>query len=280
MADFFVYQPIDMLNEADLGWLTRTSTDISQFDKKGYQTQTNYLVNGGVVVNTYFSPKGDTPSMYMKSKEYKGRYKIENSKIRYQDWIKIYGGDQYYSDLSKISYSQQDRTGNTIPDVEVEIFAKILEGSDNITGSGGGDYLYSFRGDDLVNPSGGDDYVNGGSGVDTVEYSGNRDSYTLNRSTDNSGIQYVIDYRPKEDRFTGEYTPNTVYLATPDRAFKVSGPDGNDTLVDVEKLKFKDGTYNIATGAFTEEDNSSSSGKRKGGKSKKNKRRKGKKTRK
>jgi hypothetical protein len=108
--------------------------------------------------------------------------------------------------------------------------------------------------------------VNGGSGTDTVQFSGNRSQYSLARSTDSSGIQTVTDIDNK-----------IIYLATPDRAFKVSGPDGNDTLVDVEKLKFKDGIYDIATGAFTEEDNSSSS-KGKKGKNKKSKGRKGKKS--
>ena len=270
MADFFLYQPIDMLTEVELGGGQRNSTIHSRFDKRGYQTQTDYLVDGGVVVNTYFSPNKDTPSMYLDSKEYKGRYKIENSKIRYQDWIKIYGGEAFFSDLSRIQYSQ-GVTLRTIPKNEVEYFAKILEGSDNIIGSGGGDYLYAFRGDDLVNPSGGDDYVNGGSGTDTVQFSGKRSQYTLVQATDPSGIQSVTDYSDPD-------SPQVIYLASVDQAFKVSGPDGNDTLVGVEKLKFEDGTYDIASGGFTEEDKSSSGG-RKRRKNKKN-RRKGKKTRK
>lgn len=90
-----------------------------------------------------------------------------------------------------------------------------LAGNDVISGLAGADTLNGGDGDDTVNGGGGNDAIDGGAGTDVAVFTGNRAAYQLSEA---GGVTTI------------------------------TGPDGVDTLVNVERLRFADGDYTI-TGA-------------------------------
>lgn len=91
-----------------------------------------------------------------------------------------------------------------------------FSGADNITGSANNDILVGY---------GGTDAINGGGGVDTAVYFGPLSSYTLVQNSD--GSLTVADNRP-------------------------GSPDGVDTLVNIETLRFTDRNVDLAvSGSLT-----------------------------
>ncbi|TCN30208.1 FG-GAP-like repeat-containing protein [Sinorhizobium americanum] len=101
------------------------------------------------------------------------------------------------------------------------------EGDDYLISSGGGDLLDGGAGNDRLEASGDrqddetligggdDDWINGGLGTDTAVFSGLRSQYTISQID----MGFV--------------------------AYSVVGPDGSDTLIGIEKLRFDDGTFTI-----------------------------------
>ncbi|MDR6149625.1 Ca2+-binding RTX toxin-like protein [Sphingomonas sp. SORGH_AS742] len=86
---------------------------------------------------------------------------------------------------------------------------------DNVTVPGKGTDPITGGGDDVIRGGAGDDRIDGGGGVDTAIYSGNRAAYTVS------------------------------YNATT-QTYTINGPDGNDTVTNVEKFQFDDGTLSAA----------------------------------
>jgi Ca2+-binding RTX toxin-like protein len=89
----------------------------------------------------------------------------------------------------------------------------VLTGIENLVGTTFADILIGDAGDNRLAGGLGADQLNGGAGNDTAVYSGSRAAYTV-----------VV--------FGGVTT--------------VSGPDGTDTLTNVERLQFADGLYDIS----------------------------------
>lgn len=89
------------------------------------------------------------------------------------------------------------------------------DGADVLTGGSGRDTLNGGAGDDLLNGGGDDDTLDGGDGTDTAVFSGNRAAYTISTS---GGVTTV------------------------------SGPEGSDSLTNVEQLQFADGLFDITGG--------------------------------
>jgi Ca2+-binding RTX toxin-like protein len=90
------------------------------------------------------------------------------------------------------------------------------DNNDNVlTGTSGNDTMTGLGGNDTMTGLGGNDSINGGTGDDTAVFSGNLASYA------------VTDFGTK---------------------ITTSGPDGNDTLLSIEHLRFADGTINLADG--------------------------------
>ncbi|MEX2450074.1 MAG: cadherin-like domain-containing protein, partial [Rhodospirillales bacterium] len=87
------------------------------------------------------------------------------------------------------------------------------EGDDVLWSSSGDDTLKGGAGDDALFGGGGDDLIDGGAGFDTAFYAGNYSEYSIARGTDGS--------------------------------LTISGPEGSDTLTNVEVLDFKDGQVNV-----------------------------------
>ena len=96
-------------------------------------------------------------------------------------------------------------------------------GDDYIDGGDGNDTIYGQEGNDTIHGGPGHDFINGGAGVDTAIFSGLRHHY---------GIEGDMASR---------------IVASPE--------DGQDTLVDVERLQFADGTLTFddahSAGVFT-----------------------------
>ena len=89
-----------------------------------------------------------------------------------------------------------------------------------LVGGGFSDVLNGMAGNDRLYGHGGDDSLDGGSGDDTAVYYGARADYLI--STDSAGVTTVQDLRP-------------------------GSPDGIDTLVHVEHLKFTDLTLTLTS---------------------------------
>jgi hypothetical protein len=81
------------------------------------------------------------------------------------------------------------------------------DGPDNLMGTSNGDIILGFGGNDTLTGAGGNDTLNGGPGIDTAVFSGNRAAYAVSNSV--SG-------------------------------FTVTGAEGSDTLISIERLKFAD----------------------------------------
>ena len=105
--------------------------------------------------------------------------------------------------------------GALIGNVSIAIGAVI----ENAIGGSGNDTIYGNAGDNVLIGGGGNDRIDGGLGVDTVVFSGNRS-------------QYTITY----------FAPNPLTYNGP--TVVVTGPDGSDTLSNVEVLRFADQTVN------------------------------------
>ena len=81
------------------------------------------------------------------------------------------------------------------------------DGADTLTGNANADTLWGGAGNDTLNGLGGNDFLDGGADLDTAVYAGPRASSTIARTTG---------------------------------GFTVSGPEGTDTLVNIERLHFSD----------------------------------------
>ena len=86
-------------------------------------------------------------------------------------------------------------------------------GNDILEGGGLGDTLNGGSGDDSLRGSGGDDRIDGGEGIDTAEFSHNRANSTFSVSGD---------------------------------VITITGPNGIDTVTNVERFQFSDGVFNAA----------------------------------
>ncbi|MBV7393104.1 calcium-binding protein [Mameliella sediminis] len=103
-----------------------------------------------------------------------------------------------------------------------------MEGNDTVQGGSGGDRLEGNEGNDLLEGGAdndaliggpGDDTIDGGPGLDLAIYSGRRSEYTVT-TYQQGGIRYV----------------------------QVDGPEGTDTLTNVERLVFDNRIVQIQTG--------------------------------
>jgi len=133
------------------------------------------------------------------------------------------GNDRLNADFAKIAQSinidlsdsnvlQFAGDGSTIVNIEA---MTVIGGSldDRLLGGNLDDQINGYDGEDILQGRGGNDTIVGGDGYDVALFSGSLDSYVL---TQQSG-----------------------------GAYRISGPDGTDTLLDVETLRFADGDYPV-----------------------------------
>jgi Ca2+-binding RTX toxin-like protein len=141
-----------------------------------------------------------------------------------------------------------------------------------LTGGAGDDTLYGMAGDDVLNGGSGVDQLFGDDGIDTVTYAGSAtgvEIYLNNGvSWDGSSTDFlnsienvigsdhadyivgtaganVIDGGAGTDTvlYTGNRAAYTISLSG--GVTTITGPDGTDTLTNVERLQFADGLYDI-----------------------------------
>ena len=89
--------------------------------------------------------------------------------------------------------------------------------NDAIYGNGGNDSLFGNEGNDLITGGVGNDTIDGGGGIDTATYSANAASYTL----------------------------SSLNLTT---RISINGSDGTDSLINIERIQFKDKTLALDIG--------------------------------
>jgi Ca2+-binding RTX toxin-like protein len=95
--------------------------------------------------------------------------------------------------------------------------AAVFTGNDTIVGGTQSDKLIGFGPNTTFTGGGGNDYIQGGGGINTATYSSTAANYRL---VQNSTGWFVTDARP-------------------------NSPDGTETLVNVQNLKFSDLTVNL-----------------------------------
>ncbi|STB70490.1 retention module-containing protein [Chromobacterium violaceum] len=88
------------------------------------------------------------------------------------------------------------------------------------------DTLYAGKGNDILIGGKGDDSVYGGDGVDTAVYAGNFKDYTITRPVIGAGGSVFFEVTDKQVTAANPYAG-----------------EGHDSLYDIERLQFKDGTY-------------------------------------
>ncbi|TXI19698.1 MAG: calcium-binding protein [Nitrosomonas sp.] len=95
------------------------------------------------------------------------------------------------------------------------LFGNVISGTDgpdNLSGTAGSDGIQAGAANDTINGGTGDDTINGGAGIDTAVFSSALENYSVSGTTTTSS----------------------------DLSFTVSGIDGNDTLFEMERLRFTD----------------------------------------
>ncbi|WP_439472329.1 beta strand repeat-containing protein [Brevundimonas sp.] len=97
--------------------------------------------------------------------------------------------------------------------------------ADNLVGDSGVDHILAGDGDDTLTGGAGNDTLDGGAGRDTAVFSGARSAYTLSIT---NGVTTVV------------------------------GPDGTDTLTNIERLRFDNGLYDLAGNPLPNEINGTS----------------------
>ena len=112
--------------------------------------------------------------------------------------------DQWYGDAGGLVTDDYHRGG----DGDSSLYG--LGGRDELLGGKGNDSLYGGDGDDVLHGQADNDFLDGGAGRDTAVFSGARSNYDVARIA--NGFT-VSDF---------------------------TGLDGNDTLIDIERLKFSD----------------------------------------
>lgn len=170
--------------------------------------------------------EGETRPLTMKSTQYvvqssagyRGDFAGQNLTYKSGEWQ---GGHMHamsvtYNGETKVSITGASMGGDVdVWDTGYEGHAKgaasetayWLRDSDTITGSSGNDVLYGFGGNDFIRGGAGNDTIDGGAGIDTAIFSGSHSAYQ----------------RADNGRF-------------------VSGIDGTDTLISIERLQFDDVT--------------------------------------
>lgn len=119
--------------------------------------------------------------------------------------------------------------------------------SDVLLGRGGPDTLYGRFGNDVLFGGEGNDTLYGGLGTDWL-IGGSGDDFLYG--------WYIIgrEWRAKNYAlFRGKYAEYNILSGSDPsgvRAIKLSGPDGNDTLVDIRYIVFDDGTWDVAKNRF------------------------------
>ena len=123
-------------------------------------------------------------------------------------------GTDQLTNVERLQFADglRDIAGNVVAEVGP---INGTAGDDVLTGTAGADTINGGAGDDVITGAAGNDIIDGGDGTDTAVFSG-----TIMTST----------------------------ISTANGVTSVTGPDGTDTLSNVERLRFSDGTLIVGAG--------------------------------
>ena len=131
------------------------------------------------------------------------------------------------------------------PDINVDALigienVRLGSGSDAVTGNDSDNLLDGAGGDDSLNGLGGNDNLRGGAGTDAIDGGGGEDVITGGSGDDqiNGGVGY--DAIVLSGNST-DYAINSIG----DGFYTIAGPDGTDTVTQVESIVFDDGTFGL-----------------------------------
>jgi hypothetical protein len=117
-------------------------------------------------------------------------------------------------------------------------------GNDELHGDDGNDTIDGGDGADLVDGGKGNDILKGGAGWDLIIGDSGNDTLIGGSGNDllygGAGIDTAV--------FSGTYASYDIYNLF--GSLLIDGQDGTDLALDVEYLKFDNGTYNVSTGQF------------------------------
>ena len=117
-------------------------------------------------------------------------------------------------------------------------------GNDNLYGGWGGDTILGGDGNDRIDGGAGDDIIYTGSGNDYVQGGYGNDTIYCGPGTNQ------IDGGPGTDTavFAGNYADYDMAFAN--GVITVVGAEGTSSLINIETIRFQDGSYNVLTGIF------------------------------
>jgi hypothetical protein len=119
-------------------------------------------------------------------------------------------------DIGRIDLAVLQDLGYQIKTYEGLPLFELSDSAPNITGTNASETLYGNYQANVISGLGGNDIIDGGSGIDTAKYTNTKSNYWLN------------------------------FLSSANKSItEVSGPDGFDTLISIERLKFSDASVAI-----------------------------------
>ncbi|MCD4483576.1 VCBS domain-containing protein, partial [Chromobacterium vaccinii] len=149
--------------------------------------------------------------------------------------ITLDDGNNAYADLrgkTDTGFAVRGMGGNDAIYLDTSKADNVLIGDDgNLSQLSGkpnevNDTLYAGKGNDILIGGKGDDSLYGGDGVDTAVYAGNFKDYTVTRPVIGAGGSVFFEVTDKQVTAANPYAG-----------------EGHDSLYDIERLQFKDGTY-------------------------------------
>ncbi|MCD4502760.1 VCBS domain-containing protein [Chromobacterium piscinae] len=149
--------------------------------------------------------------------------------------ITLDDGNNAYADLrgkTDTGFAVRGMGGNDAIYLDTSKADNVLIGDDgNLNQLSGkpnevNDTLYAGKGNDILIGGKGDDSLYGGDGVDTAVYAGNFKDYTVTRPVIGAGGSVFFEVTDKQVTAANPYAG-----------------EGHDSLYDIERLQFKDGTY-------------------------------------
>ncbi len=144
---------------------------------------------------------------------------------------------QSYSGLLDYSISELDCDARTVyqhlkAGAAISAQQYLLRGNDLIAGSDSADTIAGWDGDDQIIADGGGDTLIGGAGNDQIH--GNAGSDSLVGGSGNDTLNGGADLD------TAGFSDNRALYAIAAAAGTISGPDGTDTFIDIERFQFTD----------------------------------------
>ncbi|BBB68107.1 hypothetical protein UNDYM_3854 [Undibacterium sp. YM2] len=171
------------------------------------------LVGGAGDDSLYGGDGNDTANYSGNAADYSVTYNAGNASYTIQDKTSNRDGTDTLYSIEILSFADGSRSPiSMLVSTVTGITINGSTGNEALAGTAGNDYLYGFAGNDTLTGGGGNDFLAGGDGLDTASFAGLRTGYSISKSKD--GQSWAIT--------------------------DLAGSDGNDQLISIERLQFKD----------------------------------------